>query len=403
MNADALLRMKRTRAALVMRQPFFGTLALHLRLEESAAIPTMATDGTGLFYNPEWIMKLDAAELEGVAAHEVLHCANKHHTRRGKRNAKLWNKACDYAINRDLLAAGFRLPACRLYDKRFDGLGAEAIYRQLGDEQQQQQQPGGSTQPAGQPRDKSEPGGGQPGGSDPGGCGEILDAAPEHDQAALTAAEAEWDMRTRQAVAVAKARGAGKLPGDLARMVEAINAPRIDWRAVLRRFVDDSLSRDFSWMRPNRRHLYAGRIMPGYVPDRPSHVVAMIDKSGSIDADDLAGFCAEIQAALDEGAADKVTVAYADTRVHRHESFDAGEMVRMQAKGGGGTSFRQPFEWLAENVPDASAVLYMTDCDVNEWGEEPAAPVLWVVTGDPRRARELSGRAPFGEAIILQD
>jgi predicted metal-dependent peptidase len=419
-SADAAQRMKRARAGLVMRQPFFGTLALHLRLEESARFKTMATDGKSLAYSPEWVMGLDASELEGVIAHEVLHCANKHHTRRQRRDAKLWNQATDYAINRDLKAAGFRLPACGLFDKRFDGLGAEAIYRQLEDDQkQQQQQGGGQPQPGGgQPQpgqggqgqpgqQQGQPGQGQPGqgdgGSDPGGCGEILDAAPGHDEAANTAAAAEWDMRTRQAAAVAKARGAGKLPGELAQLVEAINKPRIDWRAVLRRFVDESASRDFSWMRPNRRHIAAGRIMPGYVPDRPSHVVAMVDTSASIDARDLADFAAEIQAALDEGAADRVTVAYADTKVHRSESFDAGDVITMKAQGRGGTSFRQPFEWLAETIPDASAVLYMTDCDVTEWGEQPAAPVLWIVTGDPRKARAHSDRAPFGEAIVLQE
>jgi predicted metal-dependent peptidase len=332
---------------------------------------------------------LSASEAEGVIAHEVLHCASKHHTRRKGRDAKRWNIATDLAINRDLIAAGFKLPAGALIDPKYGDLGAEAIYRLL---EQEEQAGGGQSQPAP----------GQSGGTDPGGCGEILDAAPEHDTAAVSAAEAEWDTITRQAVNVAKARNAGQVPGNLARLVETMNAPRVDWRGVLRRFVDESTSRDFSWMRPNRRHLYAGRIMPGYVPDRPSHVVAMIDTSGSIQPADLAAFRTEIQAALDDGAADRVTVAYADTVVHAHDEFAAGDLVRMEAKGGGGTSFAQPLAWVAENVPDVSAVLYMTDCQVTEWGDPPA-PVLWVVTGDPRTAARCAARAPFGEVIILAD
>jgi integrase len=43
----------------------------------------MATDGVSLFYNPEFVGTLNAAELAGVLAHEVMHPALQHHTRRG--------------------------------------------------------------------------------------------------------------------------------------------------------------------------------------------------------------------------------------------------------------------------------------------------------------------------------
>jgi predicted metal-dependent peptidase len=37
--------------------------------------PTNDTDGRRLVYNPAFVEKLTAAELEGVLAHEVMHCA----------------------------------------------------------------------------------------------------------------------------------------------------------------------------------------------------------------------------------------------------------------------------------------------------------------------------------------
>jgi len=42
----------------------------------------MATDGVCLFYNPEFVAKLTPPELLGCLAHEVMHPALQHHTRR---------------------------------------------------------------------------------------------------------------------------------------------------------------------------------------------------------------------------------------------------------------------------------------------------------------------------------
>ena len=124
-------RIVKARSHLVMNQSFFGTLALYLILVEDESIGTMATDGKYLIYAPSFLGKTSPQELIGVCAHEVLHCAYQHHTRRGSRDPGLWNQAADYAINRDLLAGGFVLPSDRLHDEAFKGMGAEEIYAVL--------------------------------------------------------------------------------------------------------------------------------------------------------------------------------------------------------------------------------------------------------------------------------
>ena len=67
-------------------------------------------------------------KLIGTLAHEVLHPALQHHTRRGDRDRKRWNMACDFAINPLLLDAGLTLPKDVLIDHRFRGMSAERIY-----------------------------------------------------------------------------------------------------------------------------------------------------------------------------------------------------------------------------------------------------------------------------------
>jgi hypothetical protein len=70
---------------------------------------------------------LNAAELAGVLAHEVMHPAFQHHTRRGDRERKRWNMACDYAIHPLLQEAGLALPKNILIDHRFHGVAPSAI------------------------------------------------------------------------------------------------------------------------------------------------------------------------------------------------------------------------------------------------------------------------------------
>ena len=125
------VRIQKSRTALLLDHPFFGSLLFRLGGRSSTSIETMATDGVSLYYNPSYVETLNAAELAGVLAHEVMHPALQHHTRRGGRNPKRWNMACDYAINPLLIDAGLTLPKDVLIDHRFRGMSAEEIYNMI--------------------------------------------------------------------------------------------------------------------------------------------------------------------------------------------------------------------------------------------------------------------------------
>lgn len=371
---DPKARLERARSALIFDQPFFGVLALHLEVIQDETIPTMATDGFRLLWNSDFVTSLDDKEIMGVLAHEVLHNAYRHHTRRQTRDPLLWNVAADFAINRDLLDAKFMLPKGHLHDKRFGEAGAEEIYAILMREGKAARFKGGS---------------------DPGGCGVVMDAPGS--SADRAANDSKWELATRQALAVAKA--AGTLPGYLKRLAEALNKPRVDWRDVLRRFIDDVSHRDYSWTRPNRRFVGQGVILPGWIADGVSKIVCAVDTSGSISEADLIQFASEIRGVLDDGAVSSVIVIYADARVQHSETFEAGDVVRLDAKGGGGTDFRDTFRVISRDHQDAAAVVYLTDLCVSQFGEEPACPVLWAQYGP----QSLAARPPFGEIVHIGD
>lgn len=95
LNAKDLLR--RARIQLLIKQPFFGTLASYLDLREmpphmrKIAQGPMGTDGKAIYYDPEEIVKIPPEQHEGMMCHEVCHPAFKHIWRRGTRNPTGWN------------------------------------------------------------------------------------------------------------------------------------------------------------------------------------------------------------------------------------------------------------------------------------------------------------------------
>src|SRR5690606_16425701 len=119
-----------------------------------------------------------------------------------------------------------------------------------------------------------------------------------------------------------------------------LERPRVPWEQILRRFIDESLVKTYSWMRPNKRFLHTGLVLPGYVSDSVSHIVSVMDTSGSITDKLVEQYAAEKRALLDEGLADKLTVIYADTKVQNVQTFERGDVVQLDPKGGGGTNFR---------------------------------------------------------------
>lgn len=402
-------RVRRARSQIVTAQPFFGALALSLELQERADVPTMATDGTRLAYNPEFVAKLSEAELMGVLVHEVLHLAYLHPVRRGSRNLAKWNEACDFAINLDVKAAGFTLPPGALVDSRWQGMGAESIYAAReaeADKSGGNGKPDPSGKPSGAPgspgASKPDPGASEPGkvppdpmtgAPDPGACGGIVDAAP--DGASMAEKAGELEARVRQAASVAVA-GAGEMPGGVGRILGELNRPRVDWRAMLSRFIDDAAARVPDWSRPNKRFLESGFFLPASRADSVACVAVAVDTSGSVTARVLDAFASEMQAILDSGRVERLHVVYCDRKVQASRDLEQGDDVPRDAPGGGGTAFAPAFAHIARQAPDASAIVYLTDLDAgaDAFGPEPGAPVIWLQYGKPRRA-------PFGEVIPL--
>src|ERR1041385_8299123 len=97
MNASeqAAFRLRKARQTLILDHVYWGVPATKLTPVESTRTKTMATDGRCLYYNVRFVAECTDAELVGTYAHEVMHPAMQHHTRRGNRDPREWNIAGD--------------------------------------------------------------------------------------------------------------------------------------------------------------------------------------------------------------------------------------------------------------------------------------------------------------------
>lgn len=389
---------ERARLDLISLSPFYGVLAMNLRLEQvddGNVIDTMAVDGVTMYFHPPFVKKLTGLHLMGVVAHETMHCALHHMTRRGDRDPKLWNYAGDFVINLLLRQDGFELPEPHLYDPKYRNWTTEEVYNDL--LVNPPPQPKGGQKPGQQGAGQGKPGSGQ--GNDPYGTGGVIDAPGEAAQ--QDDLSTQWDITVQQAVAVARASKAGTFPAGAERLYKERQKSKVHWSDILRNFVDSMNRKDFTWVHPNRRFIGSGSYMPGYRADGFGHLVMIADTSGSISDGMLGDFAAEIRSVLDEGLVDKITVVYADAGFSRVEEFTASDEFVFRPRGGGGTDFRASFQYVDEHLNDVTAIIYFTDMETMSWGEQPPCPVLWAYHGASTQVDAWQKAVPFGSVVHI--
>jgi len=431
---ESALRMSDCVTELLRKQPFFGSLVLRLPLRADPTRRTLASDGKDIRYSPDWVAETDAHLIETAMARVVMACALKHHTRRGERDPERWQTASQLVTHALLRDAGFALPP---EAEAWEDLSVEQAYDRLpepgdgdpGNDGSPAQGGANGTDTAGQPTpdddgdessDPSDPVGdgqekspqdrdgasGAPPSHDPSGTGEVMDAdcrasdgSGSGEAPVDTAAEEQaWDEAMHQALSIARAEG--KAPGGVEETVRNAHASAVDWRTLLRRYMTDAASRDYSWSVPNRRFIDSGLYLPSIRSEGIDTIAVIIDTSGSLPARTLAEFWAELREIAAEIRPERVFVLQVDAALRDAAEYTADELPEEIAlKGRGGTDFRPGFEWLDEQGIQPAVCLYFTDMECSSYPEsQPSFDVIWVSYGPPPSERN---REPWGERIDI--
>lgn len=374
---------------LTMRYPFWTELFFSMTVVEDEAIETAATDGRKFWVNPVFWKGMTLDQQVAVTAHELCHKMFLHCTRRGNRDARMWNVACDYAVNSLLHLNGFTLPVPHLHDIKYDGWLAEAIYADLLKQQKQQPKQGSGQ---GQAKD---------------GKGDHIPGVPEaweklqdiREQAGTPEQIEKAEMEVKALVdrAIANAKAQGKLPvGIEAGTVEVYKASTEPWYNRLHRYMQSLSSSEYNWARLNRRTLRShGCFSPMHQSEALGEIALFIDTSGSCyDAAEQANFAGHLNAILAEARPRRIRLYYFDSAVYPGETIEAGELdVITKPRGGGGTSFEPIFQQIEEDGVEPEVCIILTDLYGSFPADEPGYPVVWACTSDVV--------APFGETIAI--
>ena len=419
--------LQRALAQLILRHPFLSSLALRLERIEDLSIATASTDGVRLAVNPVSFAQLSEEQRVMLVAHECYHVALGHHLRRGGREPRRWNRACDYAVNALLAGDGFRLLPGALLDPAFGDASAEAIYHRLpSDPPASPPGPtpagasssgdGAASTPGSPPASSSTPDptappanpGAAPSPSEPGALpapapgpetlGEVCDApspplTPASQEARLAEHAVLITALAQQARAAGRDSAGARRAATVAARIAAVN-----WRALLAEFLTARHAQDYSFRRPNPRYVHLGLFLPLLEAAAPGRVAFVLDTSGSVPQAALDAVTAELDEYLRLFPTMDLDVLYADAEVTGQVSYTAADLpLRLQPTGGGGTDFRPALTTLAEADEPPACVVYLTDLKGRFPEAPPPMPVLWLVFGQPLG----NPTAPFGKVVTL--
>ena len=372
---------------IIVRMPFYASLLLSTKIVWDETVGTACISLKEMKISPVYWEKLTLSEQVFLLCHEVLHVALKHHTRCKGKDIKLWNQACDYAINLILVDGGLKMPSGCLLDRKYLQMSAEQIYKMLNSNGSKDE---GKGQGQKQGEDVSDGSKWTAGDGFEGSFGDFEEAVFE-DQDEEDQYDAKITSQVIQAELAADQRQSD-ISGGLKRAIKEIKEPTIPWQDQLRIYMSETAKSDYNWSVPNRR--YSHVILPSLKNENIGRTVIAIDTSGSMSQDtldEIAGECNSISDIFDS----EKTVVYCDSRVKGVEEFEAGDEIELKFKGGGGTSFAPPLELEYEEEPQL--LLYFTDGHSNKFAEEPDYPVLWVVSG--RSSYFGDFEPPYGDVI----
>jgi predicted metal-dependent peptidase len=359
------------------KSPFFATLALFAQFKPEESIPTAATDGRDVLYNPEFMAALPLEQVDGVLMHELLHAALVHVPRRGNRDPKNWNISADIVVNGILDANGFKLPDGTIHDSDLERYGVEEVYAILSKQAQRDLETPDLLERDG---DHNAPGPSAPG--QPSGG---------HPMRAQQAKELERHWREALEQAAAVARGQGKEALGALRGLTGVGAAKLDWRTLLWRFLTRTPT-DFVHF--DRRFIYQGQYLEA-LESESVRVFVCIDTSGSVEDDQIKMFVAELLSIARAYPQAKVRAYYADAVLY--PGFDL-ETEWREPQGGGGTDFKPFFDHLETQNLEHAVAVYLTDGYGDFPNQTPPCPTLWIVApgGLP------SEHFPFGEIARLE-
>ncbi len=431
-RAMVLRGMEQDRMKLLNRQPFIGTVLMHLELipvTDACRCPTAMTDGRAVYMGCKFYAGLDLDERLFVLAHETWHCVLLHFVRLQSREPMRFNIATDLEIHFILSKEKMKEPFVLPHNPAWDGLSAEEIYEKLKTRKRKPpRDPGrcsngifGTPDGGGFDRHVYK-GSGTP--ADNGDGSKSTEAAGEHERDTddgsgtpdpsaekvggegdepITAEIDEATVENLRRIVIQAAqiteRRQGTLPAHIVGVIEKLRKPELNWKELLKQFVTSCYGGSRRWLPPARRYIGLGLYLQSRRNERLEAVLA-IDTSGSTTGDQPQ-FFTELANLINSFGNYDLTVIQCDSKIQHVEKFSDDRPLprdyQCKSFGHGGTSFAPPFEYVKAHGIRPQVFIYLTDGCGNAPEIPPPFPVLWVLTIDGKRP------GAWGKTIKLKE
>ena len=378
---------------LLKLEPTLAQFALGMERKDSTKVAYAAIGlsknklDVTLMLNMAKLVVLGFKEVFYILVHEFMHLLMNHFVRRTNREPKVWNVACDLAVNTLLdsmyhqqfgklkIKIGIR-PGDGQFKKYPRGQTAEEYYERLKQDKEI--------------KITEDPGG--PGGD---GCyridgpnGETEYGQDNHGE--MTEEQVEVAVE-RMKDAISKACGKGS--SGMQAIIDAFMKGQLDWRAALRMYVGSIKAlKERSLVRPNRK--IPGR--PGYKRITILDIFFGVDTSGSMSDEYICACLSEVLGFMRLGG--RITICEFDSQVQKVYEVKPGKKPSLKVLGRGGTDFKPTFKYIEGMRKKPDVVIIASDMCVgdHEFPKKSAVKnVIWL---------DCSGGhpAPFGRTLKIK-
>lgn len=371
---DRDLDRAKTAAFLGKTAAFLGSILCSLEFHWSESLETAGVNEKELFWNPNYFNSLPPESRKTDLMHELWHVGKLHAVRKGSRDHKTWNIACDIHLDLMLRSEGYSFDGIEgvltfpwLDCNKYIGWVEEDIYDDLVK----------LAIPMPNIRMSLLPGTGN-------------NTAKQHMNLINLVQKAIHQANI--------SNQAGSVPGNIGTIIKKYLTPVVPWEQELQHWMTDMLEDGMTWTRPNRRYLSQGMYLPSRHEEegRLAHLVKFWDVSGSVSDKDEVRFNSEFRYVWDTFQPKKLTLCQFDTIIQSEVTYEEDDSIEeIKIIGRGGTDLEPVRQWINEHQPTAAVIFSDLYCDPME-PLDYDIPVLWVCVNHPKAT------VPFGRLIHIR-
>jgi len=345
---------------------FYSSLISMLDIIITDEIPTAATNGLCMKFNPGFLESLDYAEVLGLMMHEVEHVVNGHCDYEIY-NSDIYcpgklNEAQDHYINLRLKALNYKLPATLmeppndhgLADPQYKGMSSMEIYHKL---------------------PKTGP-------KMPQNLRDVLMGTPPPGMSKEEHQERILNNIVKAVIIAEQSNDAGSIPGHLSKELQDILSPKLPWQTILQQYLTEFVAEDYSMRRPNRRFM-PDWYLPTIQGKGPGHLVMGCDVSGSMSGEDISEIWSEYSYIFETMNPLSAHIQTFDTRVHLDKTYEQGDFIpEFELMGGGGTNVQPLLDAIKEEDPKF-ALIFTDGYFATPNMDDIDSDIFWIIKGNP--------------------